>query len=96
MSVKSVLEKNINETNITKDSYTSAKELLMEDQMVKYYTEKLLSGPLASFVIERSIVIFLNVRGPAAARKKKMEILAREPAYKKSMRKTLQDKTNKC
>jgi hypothetical protein len=53
------------------------------------------SGPASQFVIEKSIAIFLNVRGPAVARMKKMTLL-NETESKKSLRKTLQDKTNKC
>ena len=62
--------------------------------MVKHYAEKLLSGQGSQFVKEKSIAIFLNVRGPAAARFKKMSLL-NESESKKSLRKTLEDKTNK-
>ena len=68
------------------------KEQIMDRYMVKYYIDKLAKGKLASYVIEKCISLFLTVRGHAAAKKKRQELLA--DIEKKAVRKVLKEKSD--
>lgn len=88
------LRRNVNECEISKDSFISAKEIIMEDHMVKFYSEKLLNDKISQHVIEQCITIFLNVRGPAVAKLKRRQLIGDKKDAAKSLRKVLHDKTN--
>ena len=70
------------------------KEKIMERYMVKHYIEKLAKGKLALFVIEKCISLFLTVRGHAAAKRKRQELLKSVLAdEKKAVHKVLKEKS---
>ena len=83
----------IDEKNLHTNTYciVNLREKIMENQMVKYYIEKIAKGKLASHIIEKCISLFLTVRGNSCARKTKLQVLNCEE--KKSIRAVLKEKS---
>lgn len=70
------------------------REKIMDKFMVKHYIEKLAKGKLASYVIEKCISLFLTVRGHAAAKRRRQELLKTVSVNeKKAVRKVLKEKS---
>ncbi|XP_060562160.1 uncharacterized protein LOC132721800 [Ruditapes philippinarum] len=67
-SCELIVRKNIDEEHVTSHIYTTIKEIILEDHMVKHYSEQLFQGNQAPFLIEFCVDLFLKVRGHAAAK----------------------------
>ena len=95
-----VCRKNVNEKDLSVNTFNKVvlKEKMMEEFMVKYYSEKLYNGTHGEYVLEKVANLFLTIRGNACARKAKAALIQASDKNKgsgKSFRKTLKDISNK-
>ena len=76
--------------NVAMCDLTTRKEILMDKFMIKYYSERMMSGKYCSSILERVLSIFLTIRGNAVARKTKLAL--NNKTRDKALRKSLKEK----
>ena len=98
--LEGVCRKTVNDKDLSANTFNKVvlKEKMMEEVMVKYYSEKLYTGVHSGYILEKVINLFLTIRGNACTRKAKEALMPDKDKNKvsgKSFRKTLKDISNK-